>query len=99
MMKMWQLESNLKVKLLRAELEDQEKSLKASVAAQVQLSVMLKRITTCELEQEKKAHENWVAARQAERRLTEVLDIAQLCFRSRRICFDYLTRCKVKCRC
>merc|ERR1719220_1615765 len=42
------------VKLLRAELEDQEKSLKASVAAQ-----------------EKKAHENWVAARQAERRLTE----------------------------
>merc|ERR1719242_2868297 len=43
------------VKLLRAELEDQEKSLKASVAAQ-----------------EKKAHENWVAARQAERRLTEV---------------------------
>merc|ERR1712038_446985 len=43
------------VKLLRTELEDQEKSLKASVAAQ-----------------EKKAHENWVAARQAERRLTEV---------------------------
>merc|ERR1712038_1087918 len=43
------------VKLLRAELEDHEKSLKASVAAQ-----------------EKKAHENWVAARQAERRLTEV---------------------------
>merc|ERR1712190_501551 len=43
------------VKLLRAELEDQEKSLKASVAAQ-----------------EKKAHENWVAARQAERKLTEL---------------------------
>ena len=36
MMKMWQLKSNLQVKLLRAELEDQEKSLKASVAAQVQ---------------------------------------------------------------
>ena len=36
MMKMWQLKSNLKVKILRAELEDQEKSLKASVAAQVQ---------------------------------------------------------------
>ena len=34
--KMWQLKSNLQVKLLRAELEDQEKSLKASVAAQVQ---------------------------------------------------------------
>ena len=98
MMKMWQLESNLKVKLLRAELEDQEKSLKASVAAQVQ-NDLLQQITTCELEQEKKAHENWVAARQAERRLTEVLYIAQLCFRSRRICFDSLTRCKVKCRC
>ena len=35
-MEMWQLKSNLQVKLLRAELEDQEKSLKASVAAQVQ---------------------------------------------------------------
>merc|ERR1719328_273366 len=43
------------VRIIRADLEDQEKSLKASVAAQ-----------------EKKAHENWVAARQAERRLTEV---------------------------
>merc|ERR1719507_1115638 len=47
--------TSAQVRLLRTELEDQEKSLKASVAAQ-----------------EKKAHENWVAARQAERRLTEV---------------------------
>ena len=37
------------------ELDDQEKSLKASVAGE-----------------EKKAHENWVAARQAERKLTEL---------------------------
>merc|ERR1719242_211516 len=47
--------TSAQVRLLRTELEDQEKSLKASVAAQ-----------------EKKAHENWVAARQAERKLTEV---------------------------
>merc|ERR1712209_373569 len=37
------------------ECEEQERSLKASVAGQ-----------------EKKAHENWVAARQAERKLTEL---------------------------
>ena len=43
------------VKIIRAELEDQERSLKAAVAAQ-----------------EKKAHENWVAARQSERKLTEL---------------------------
>ena len=43
------------VRIIRTELEDQERSLKASVAAQ-----------------EKKAHENWVAARQAERKLTEL---------------------------
>merc|ERR1719516_288006 len=43
------------VKIIKTELEDQERSLKASVAAQ-----------------EKKAHENWVAARQAERKLTEL---------------------------
>ena len=43
------------VRIIRAELEDQERSLKAAVAAQ-----------------EKKAHENWVAARQAERKLTEL---------------------------
>ena len=44
----------LQVRIIRAELEDQERSLKAAVATQ-----------------EKKAHENWVAARQAERKLTE----------------------------
>ena len=43
------------VRIIRTELEDQERSLKASVAAQ-----------------EKKAHENWEAARQAERKLTEL---------------------------
>ena len=43
------------LKILKGELDDQEKSLKASVAGQ-----------------EKKAHENWVAARQAERKLTEL---------------------------
>ena len=43
------------VRIIRTELEDQERSLKAAVAAQ-----------------EKKAHENWVAARQAERKLTEL---------------------------
>merc|ERR1719147_27084 len=43
------------VKIIKTELEDQERSLKASVATQ-----------------EKKAHENWVAARQAERKLTEL---------------------------
>ena len=43
------------VKIIKTELEDQERSLKASVAAQ-----------------EKKAHENWVAATQAERKLTEL---------------------------
>jgi len=42
------------VRIIRTELEDQERSLKAAVATQ-----------------EKKAHENWVAARQAERKLTE----------------------------
>ena len=42
------------MRIIRAELEDQERSLKAAVATQ-----------------EKKAHENWVAARQAERKLTE----------------------------
>lgn len=42
------------VRIIRSELEDQERSLKAAVATQ-----------------EKKAHENWVAARQAERKLTE----------------------------
>jgi len=43
------------IKLLKSELEEQEKSLKAAVAVQ-----------------EKKAHENWVAARQAERKLTDL---------------------------
>ena len=43
------------VRIIRTELEDQERSLKASVAAQ-----------------EKKAHENWEAARQAEQKLTEL---------------------------
>ena len=43
------------VRIIITELEDQERSLKASVAAQ-----------------EKKAHENWVAARQAEQKLTEL---------------------------
>ena len=43
------------VRIIKGELEEQERSLKASVAAQ-----------------EKKAHENWVAARQAERKLTEL---------------------------
>merc|ERR1719147_690990 len=43
------------VKIIKTDLEDQERSLKASVATQ-----------------EKKAHENWVAARQAERKLTEL---------------------------
>ena len=43
------------VRLVRGELEDQERSLKAAVAGQ-----------------EKKAHENWVAARQAERKLAEL---------------------------
>ena len=43
------------LKILKGELDDQEKSLKASVAGE-----------------EKKAHENWVAARQAERKLTEL---------------------------
>ena len=42
------------MRIIRTELEDQERSLKAAVATQ-----------------EKKAHENWVAARQAERKLTE----------------------------
>ena len=42
------------MRIIKAELEDQERSLKAAVATQ-----------------EKKAHENWVAARQAERKLTE----------------------------
>ena len=42
------------VRIIKTELEDQERSLKAAVATQ-----------------EKKAHENWVAARQAERKLTE----------------------------
>jgi len=43
------------LRILKGELDDQEKSLKASVAGE-----------------EKKAHENWVAARQAERKLTEL---------------------------
>ena len=43
------------VRIIKTELEDQERSLKSAVAAQ-----------------EKKAHENWVAARQAERKLTEL---------------------------
>ena len=59
------------MKLLRTELEDQEKSLKASVAAQVSMGYLLENILM-QMLQEKKAHENWVAARQAERRLTEV---------------------------
>ena len=42
------------VRIIKTELEDHERSLKAAVAPQ-----------------EKKAHENWVAARQAERKLTE----------------------------
>ena len=43
------------MKIVKDELEEQEKSYKAAVAAQ-----------------EKKAHENWVAARQAERKLTDL---------------------------
>jgi len=43
------------LRILKGELDDQERSLKSSVAGE-----------------EKKAHENWVAARQAERKLTEL---------------------------
>merc|ERR1719167_1494309 len=47
--------TNGAMKVLKGELEEQEKSLKAAVALQ-----------------EKKAHENWVAARQAERKLNDL---------------------------